>query len=58
MSGSDEFRIDHLGIAVRSIESALKFYEDGLGIRALARETIAEEKVNVAMLPVGGPHGW
>lgn len=47
--------IDHLGIAVRSLDEALNFYESQLGLRAAARETVAQEKVNVAMLPVGGP---
>ncbi len=51
----DEYKIDHLGIAVRSLDAALKFYEGVLGIGAGHRETVATEKVNVAMLPVGGP---
>lgn len=51
----DEYKIDHLGIAVRSLDTALKFYEGVLGIGAGHRETVATEKVNVAMLPVGGP---
>lgn len=46
--------IDHIGIAVRSLESALKFYEGALGLRATGRETIEHEKVRVAMLPCGG----
>jgi len=55
MSGWNEYRIDHLGIAVRSLETALRFYEDTLGMTAGHRETVATEKVNVAMLPCGGP---
>jgi LAO/AO transport system kinase len=47
--------IDHLGIAVRSLDEALKFYEAQLGLHVAMRETIAQERVNVAMLPVGGP---
>ena len=47
--------IDHLGIAVRSLDQALKFYESQLGLQVAARETVAQERVNVAMLPVGGP---
>lgn len=51
-----EFAIDHLGIAVRSIEDALKFYRDQLGLAAAHRETVAQEKVHVAMLlPLGTP---
>jgi LAO/AO transport system kinase len=48
-------RIDHLGIAVRSLDQALKFYESQLGLGVSMRETVALEKVNVAMLPLGEP---
>ena len=44
--------IDHLGIAVRSLASAKKFYEL-LGMRALSEEVVEHEKVRVAMIPVG-----
>lgn len=47
--------IDHLGIAVRSLDDALKFYEGSLGLRTTARETVEQEGVNVAMLPLGEP---
>jgi LAO/AO transport system kinase len=47
--------IDHLGIAVRSVDEALKFYEVQLGLHVSMRETVAHERVNVAMLPVGDP---
>jgi methylmalonyl-CoA epimerase len=47
--------IDHLGIAVRSLEAGLRFYEGQLGMHAAASETIDQEKVRVAMLPAGGP---
>ena len=46
-------RVDHLGIAVRSIAEALKFYEGQLGLRVTLRETVDAEKVHAAMLPVG-----
>jgi methylmalonyl-CoA epimerase len=55
MSGSNEFRIDHLGIAVRSIDEALRFWRDTLGMAVSLRETVAQENVNVAMLPAGEP---
>ncbi len=45
--------IDHLGIAVASIEEALRFYAGALGIEVAQRETVAHERVNVAMLPTG-----
>jgi methylmalonyl-CoA epimerase len=48
-----DYAIDHLGIAVRSIDDALKFYRDQLGLSVDGRETVAQEKVHVAMLGVG-----
>src|SRR5579872_6623280 len=54
MAGSNTFKIDHLGIAVRSIEAALEFYEKQLGFPVGLRETLEKEKVKVAMLPAGG----
>lgn len=44
--------IDHLGIAVRSLAEARKFYE-ALGMAVLAEEVVEHEKVRVAMVPVG-----
>jgi methylmalonyl-CoA epimerase len=59
MSGWENTKIqgaslDHLGIAVRSIEQALIFYQRQLGLHVSLRETVAREKVNVAMLPLEG----
>ncbi len=53
MTGSNGCKIDHLGIAVRSLDEALKFYRDQLGMDVSLRETVEQEKVNVAMLPAG-----
>ncbi len=39
---------------MRSIETALKFYQDQLGLSVTARETVKQEKVHVAMLPLNG----
>jgi LAO/AO transport system kinase len=47
------WEIDHLGVAVRSIDEALPFYTAHLGLPVLSRETVAHEKVHVAMLPAG-----
>lgn len=47
-----EFSIDHLGIAVKSLAAAKAIYEK-LGMQVSAEETVALEKVRVAMLPVG-----
>ena len=46
-------KIDHLGIAVRSIDAALEFYRDQLGLDVALRETVAAERVHAAMLPLG-----
>jgi methylmalonyl-CoA epimerase len=45
--------IDHLGIAVRSIEEGKLFYEQLLGIPVANKERIADEQVEVALLPTG-----
>jgi LAO/AO transport system kinase len=47
------FAVDHLGIAVESIEESLRFYVGGLGMRVVHRETVAHEGVHVAMLDAG-----
>jgi methylmalonyl-CoA/ethylmalonyl-CoA epimerase len=44
--------IDHIGIAVKSIEQAGKFYTDVLGLKIMDIENVAEQKVNVAFLPI------
>ena len=44
--------IDHIGIAVKSIEQAGKFYTDVLGLDIEDIETVAEQKVNVAFIPI------
>jgi len=44
--------IDHLGIAVPALDAAIAFYQT-LGLSVAHRETVATEKVNVAMLPAG-----
>jgi methylmalonyl-CoA/ethylmalonyl-CoA epimerase len=46
-------KIDHLGIAVHSIEEALAFYRNALGLEVTGRETVEEQGVDVVMLPVG-----
>lgn len=53
LPASPRFSIDHLGIAVSSIDAALPFYQQVLGMGAATRESVASEKVNVAMLPAG-----
>ena len=46
------FSIDHLGIAVKSLAQAKKFYE-GLGMNIMPEEEVAAERVKLAMVPVG-----
>ncbi|MBN1847125.1 MAG: methylmalonyl-CoA epimerase [Deltaproteobacteria bacterium] len=46
-------KIDHLGIAVSSIESGKVFWTETLGLGFEGTETIAEQKVTTAFLPVG-----
>jgi methylmalonyl-CoA epimerase len=45
--------IDHIGIAVRSLGERRKLYE-ALGLELSGEETVAEQKVRVAFLPVEG----
>ncbi len=44
--------LDHIGIAVKSIEQAGKFYTDIMGLKIEDIETVEEQKVNVAFLPI------
>lgn len=46
------FKIDHLGIAVKSLASAKGIYEK-LGLTVSAEETVEHEKVRLVMVPVG-----
>jgi methylmalonyl-CoA/ethylmalonyl-CoA epimerase len=46
-------KIDHLGIAVDSIEQAGAFWTDVLGLPFEGSETVAEQKVTTAFFPVG-----
>ncbi|MBC8175987.1 MAG: methylmalonyl-CoA epimerase [Desulfobacteraceae bacterium] len=44
--------IDHIGIAVKGIEQAGKFYTDILGLKIEDVENVADQKVNVAFIPI------
>ena len=46
-------KINHIGIAVKSLDDALPFYRDNLGMDLKEVEEVAEQKVRVAMLQVG-----
>lgn len=47
-----DFKIDHLGIAVKSLATARAIYEK-LGLPISAEETVAAEQVRLVMVPVG-----
>jgi len=47
-------RIDHIGIVVPDIDSALPFWRDGLGIELSHIEDVPEQKSKIAFLPVSG----
>ncbi len=46
-------KIEHLGIAVKSIEKAKEFYEGVLGLTCYAVEEVADQKVRTAFFMVG-----
>jgi methylmalonyl-CoA/ethylmalonyl-CoA epimerase len=45
-------RLDHIGIAVKSIAESLKVYE-AMGLKSVGVEEVAEQKVRVAFIPIG-----
>lgn len=48
--------IDHIGIAVKSIEESLPYYTDTLGLKLLHIEDVPSEKVRVAFIDSGNVH--
>jgi len=46
-------KIDHIAIAVRSLESAIKIYGDALGLSGWHIEEVLEQQTRVAVLPIG-----
>ncbi|CAM1377694.1 methylmalonyl-CoA epimerase, partial [Fretibacterium fastidiosum] len=44
--------IDHIGVAVKSIDAALEFWEGTLGVACHGVEEVAEQKVKTAFLPL------
>ncbi|MDD4608829.1 MAG: methylmalonyl-CoA epimerase [Bacteroidaceae bacterium] len=45
--------IEHLGIAVKSIEEALPYFENVLGLKCYNIEVVEDQKVKTAFLKVG-----
>ncbi|MDO5673899.1 MAG: methylmalonyl-CoA epimerase [bacterium] len=46
-------QIDHLGIAVNTLEEGKKFWGDVMGLKLEGTETVQEQKVTTAFFPVG-----
>lgn len=46
-------KINHIGIAVNSIEDAVKLYTDVLGLEVKGIEIVEEQKAKTAIIPVG-----
>ena len=46
-------RIEHIGIAVQSIEDELPYYKDVLGLEVYKEEVVEDQKVKTAFLQVG-----
>jgi len=44
--------IDHIGIAVKDLEKAGRFYTDVLGLTIQDTETVTDQKVTVAFIPI------
>ena len=46
-------KIDHIGIATQRLEDGLAIWRDALGLTVQETEEVAEQRVRVAMLPIG-----
>src|SRR5579862_7172924 len=49
-------KIDHLGIAVQSLDESVKYYEGALGLKCEHREEVPSQKVRTAFFTVGDVH--
>lgn len=49
-------KVDHIGIATRSIEEGLAFWSEALGLEVDATEEITNQGVKVCMLAIGDTH--
>lgn len=45
--------IEHLGIAVKSLETAIPYYEEILGLKCYSIEEVADQKVKTAFFKIG-----
>ena len=46
-------KIDHIGVAVKSIDESMKVYTEILGLKVTGIETVEEQKVKTACIPIG-----
>ena len=46
-------KIDHIGIAVKSLAEVVRVYEDIVGLKVSGYEEVEDQRVKVAMIPVG-----
>ena len=46
-------KIDHIGIAVKSLAEVTSFYEDVVGLKVSGYDEVEDQRVRVAMVPVG-----
>jgi methylmalonyl-CoA/ethylmalonyl-CoA epimerase len=46
-------KVDHIGIAVKDLEQAKKFYTEVLGMTIMGEETVEQQKVKVCFIPCG-----
>jgi methylmalonyl-CoA/ethylmalonyl-CoA epimerase len=46
-------KIDHIGIAVKSLTASVKVYEEALGLKLAGYDQVDEQGVRVAMLNIG-----
>lgn len=53
MSGT---RLDHIAIAVPSLDEALRFYQEEFGLTCITIEEVVEQGVRVAKLDLGNTH--
>ena len=49
-------KIDHLGIAVKSLDEAVPYYENALGLKCTRREDVESQKVRAAFFDCGEVH--
>ena len=46
-------KVDHIGIAVKSLAEALKVYQDAIGLHVSGYDEVDDQGVRVAMLTIG-----